>query len=110
MPRVNVPVTSITRAGVADTTPTTGDATNGHSVANTGDVWVEVENTGASSRTLTALIPGTVDGQAVASKTWSLGAGVRRRIGPFPIKHYTTTLQLDVTHAELELSAYRVAV
>lgn len=109
MPRVAVPVTTITRSGVADATPTVGDATNNHSIANTGDMWLEVENTGASSRSVSALFANAVDGQTVPAKTWSIAAGARRRIGPFPIRYYGSSLQVDVTHAEVELSAYRVA-
>lgn len=110
MPRVNVPVTQITRAGVPDTVPTEGDAVNNHSVANDGTVFIEVENTGAVSRTLSALFASTVDGITVDPKTWTIAAGARRRIGPFPVRYYGTTLQLNVDNAELELSAYKVAM
>lgn len=110
MPRVDVPVTQITRTGIPDTTPTVGDPVNQHSVVNDGTVWVEVENTGASSRTLSALFANAIDGVTVDAKTWAIAAGARRRIGPFPIRYYGNTLQLDVDNAELELSAYKVAV
>lgn len=109
VPRVDVPVTAITRTGVADATPVVGDPVNNHEVVNTGDCWVEVENTGASSRTLSALFANTVDGVTVDAKTWSIGAGLRRRIGPFPVRLYGITLQLNVDNAELELSAYKVS-
>ncbi|MFE2497098.1 hypothetical protein [Streptomyces scopuliridis] len=109
MPRVNVPVTQITRTGISDTTPTAGDAVNNHSVANDGSMWIEVENNGAVSRTLSALFVNSVDGVTVAPKTWTIPAGARRRIGPFPVRLYGATLQVNVDNAELELSAYKVA-
>lgn len=107
MPRVDVPVTTITRSGVAKATPTTGDATNNHSLANDGHTVIEVENTGASSRVLTVHVDKTIDGQTVASRTYSISAGAVRQIGPFDIPTYGSTLLIDVAHAELVLSAYR---
>lgn len=109
MARVNVPVISITRAGVDDAAPVPGDTTDQHAVDNSGDMWIEVDNVGVSSHTLSALFPHTVDGVTVDPKTWTIPAGERRRIGPFPIRFYGSTLQLDVDSSELELSAYRVA-
>lgn len=110
MPRVNVPVTTITRAGVADATPVTGNPTDNHSVINSdGSVWIEAENTGASSRQVSVLFEDAVDGQTVPAKTYSLAAGARRRIGPFPVRYYGSVLQVDVNHAEVELSAYTLA-
>ena len=107
MPRINVPVTTITRDGVAKATATTGDATNNHSVANNGHTVLEVENTGVTSRILTVHVDRSVDGQAVASRTYSIGAGAIRQIGPFDIPTYSTLLLVDVAHAELKLLAYR---
>ncbi|MEV4970577.1 hypothetical protein [Streptomyces scopuliridis] len=109
MPRVNVPVTQITRTGTPDTTPTVGDAVNNHSVANDGSMWIEAENTGAVSRTVSALFVNAVDGVTVDPRTWAIPAGARRRIGPFPVRLYGAMLQVNVDNAELELSAYRVA-
>lgn len=110
MPRVSVPVTSITRTGVADATPITGDPVNNHEIANSGDVWIEVANTGVSSGTVSAHFPNTVDGVTVDPKTWTVPAGENRRIGPFPTRLYGTTLQIDVDSVDLDLTAYRVPV
>lgn len=109
MPRVNVPVTTITRTGIAAATPVTGDATNNHEVINDGKTWLEVENTGASSRTLTVYITKLVDGQTPPAKTYSISAGASRRMGPFPRDIYGVTLSVDVTHAELVLAAYNLS-
>jgi hypothetical protein len=65
VPRVAIPVTKATRAGVA-LTATTGDPVNNHYVANDGKTGVIVENTGATvSRTVTFRLSRTVDGQSV---------------------------------------------
>lgn len=109
MPRVNVPVNTITRTGIANATPVTGDATNNHTVVNDGRSWIEVENTGASSRNLTVHITKLVDGQTPAAKVYSISAGAKRRIGPFPVDMYSSALSVDVAHAELVLAAYTVS-
>lgn len=109
MAAVSVPVTSITRAGVAPTTPTPGDATNGHTMSNDGKSFLLVDNSGVASRTLTVAFSRTVDGQAVASRVYTLASGVDRYIGPFPQSDYGTTLSFTVSHAELLLSAYRLS-
>ncbi|MGW1998486.1 hypothetical protein [Embleya sp. NPDC001921] len=106
MARVNVPVTLITRAGVQPGTPVVGDATNNHIVVNNGRTWLEVENAGATSRVLTINIAKTVDGQTPAAKTYSLAAGAFRRIGPFPTDIYGASINVDVAHLDLKLTAY----
>lgn len=110
MPRVNVPVTEITRAGVANATEVDGDATNNHQVVNDGRVFVEARNSNATStaRTVTVHVERTVDGQAVASRTNSIAAGATERMGPWPVADYGNLLLVDVDHAELKLSAYRL--
>lgn len=110
MPRVDVPVTQITRTGVAPATEVNGDATNNHSVANDGSVWIEVRNSGSTvARVVSARFPNTVDGQTVPARTWSIPTSSTRRIGPFPVGKYGTTLLIDVDNAELKLAAYRLA-
>lgn len=109
MPRVNVPVTTITRTGIANATPVTGDATNNHEVVNDGKTWIEVENTGASSRTLSVQITKLVDGQTPPAKSYTISAGAKRRMGPFPRDVYGALLSVDVTHAELVLAAYNLS-
>lgn len=108
MPRVAVPVTQITRDGIAPTAAVAGDPIENHSLPNDGTVWVEVANTGASSGTVSVHFANTVDGVTVDPKTWTVPAGESRRIGPFPTRYYGTTLLLDVTSADLGLTAYKV--
>lgn len=109
MARVNIPVTNLSRAGVADAAETNGDSVNNHSVANDGKVWIEVRNADASNpHSATVKIQDTVDGQAVSSKVYPLAATTKRRIGPWPVKDYGTTLQVDVDSAQLKLTAYHL--
>jgi hypothetical protein len=110
VPRVDVPVTLITRNGVAPATETNGDATNNHSVVNDGTVWLEVRNSGTTvPRTVSARFESTIDGQTVPAKTWTIGTEATRRIGPFPTRLYGSTLLVDVDNAELKLAAYKLA-
>lgn len=106
MPRVAVPVTQITRAGVAAPAETNGDPVNNHSVPNNGRMFLEVRNSGSVSRTVTFRFPGVVDGQAVTPRAVSLAAAAIRRFGPFPTGDYGSQLLVDVDNAELKLTAY----
>ena len=69
MPRVDIPVTQITRSGVAPATEVTGDTVNNHSVVNDGAVWLEVRNSGTTvARTVSARFENTIDGQTIPAK------------------------------------------
>ncbi|MGW1998537.1 hypothetical protein [Embleya sp. NPDC001921] len=105
MARVNVPVTTVTRAGVATATPIPGDATNGHSVVNNGRTKVVVKNTGATSRTVSFVITKLTDGETPPAKTFTLAAGAERSYGPWPTDFYSKVLQINVSHAEVTLLA-----
>jgi hypothetical protein len=104
MARATLPLTQSTRDGVV-VTETTGDATNGHVCTNDGKVLILAHNTGASSRTITFITPGTVDGQAVADRTATVATDVSKVFGPFPTADYGASLAIDVSHAELHLVA-----
>lgn len=107
MPRVDLPHTSISRTGVAPGAEVTGDATNNHTTVNDGRVFVLVRNaSGASVRTVTALLTRTVDGQAVASRTYAIPISSSLYVGPFPPDDYGNPLSLNVEHADLKLTAY----
>ncbi|MFF9043331.1 hypothetical protein [Streptomyces parvulus] len=106
MPRTAVPVTTITRAGVAPPTETNGDATNQHVISNNGKVVLLARNAGSTvARTVTLRVRSTVDGQPVTPRTVSVPQSASRWIGPFPIDQYGTQLQVDVDNAELKLTA-----
>jgi hypothetical protein len=105
--RTNVPVTQITRAGVAPGTEVNGDPTNNHVVANNGKMFLEVRNSGSTvARTVTFRFPGLVDGQSVTPRAVSIPTSASRRFGPFPTDAYSSLLQVDVDNAELKLAAY----
>jgi len=109
MPRVNLPHTNISRAGTTDGAEVDGDATNFHSTANDGRVWIEVRNADAGgAHTATVHIQDKVDGQTVAPKAYSVPASSKRRIGPFPPSDYGSVLQVDVDSAQLKLTAYHL--
>jgi hypothetical protein len=109
MPRVNLPHTQITRAGVAPGAEVSGDATNNHSVVNDGNVFLLARNSGAGARTVTIVTPGTVDTQAVADRVISITAAESRYIGPFPPGDYGDPVNVDVEHTEVKLTAYHLS-
>jgi hypothetical protein len=108
MPRAAVPVNTLSRAGIAVPTETTGDATNNHTIPNDGSVFLLVRNSNGASttRTLTVRLSKTVDGQAVTSRTYPIAAGTSRYIGPFPPDVYGSSLLIDVDNAELKITAF----
>lgn len=108
MPRVAVPVTQITRGGVAPAAETDGDPVNHHMVNNDGRVFLLVRNAGASPRDITFRFASAVDGQAVTPRVVAVAAGASRYFGPFPTADYGEDLQVDVAHADLKLSAYHL--
>lgn len=111
MPRVAVPVNTITRTGIAPAAEVNGDATNNHQIDNDGKTFLLVRNANGAStaRTVTVRVSQTVDGQAVTSRTKSVAAGTSAYMGPFPTSQYGSPLLVDVDNAELKLSAYRLA-
>ncbi len=81
---VALTVTEITRDGIVTTTlPTTPTATHGNKFLNDGKTFLEVNNGSGDSINVTFDTPGSVDGFAIADKVVAVGAGVRKKIGPF---------------------------
>lgn len=107
---VAVPVSSITRAGVAPASPTAGDATNGHTVSNDGNVFILAKNTNGAStaRTITFAFAHKVDGQTISPVTHSLAAGASQYMGPYPESEYGDEIAITVSHAEMVISAYHL--
>ncbi|WP_328439361.1 hypothetical protein OHA71_23775 [Streptomyces sp. NBC_00444] len=109
MARTNVPVTQITRAGVAAPAETNGDPVNQHVVQNNGRVVLLVRNSGTTvDRTITFRFPGLVDGQSVTPRAVALTQSTSRYFGPFPTDEYGSALQVDVDNAELKLTAFGI--
>jgi hypothetical protein len=110
MPRVDVPVTQITRSAVAPAAEVTGDPVNNHSIANDGTMWFEARNASTTvARVVTVNFSRKVDGQTVSPRTYSIPLSDTRRIGPFPPGDYGAPLLVDVDNADLKLTAYRTA-
>lgn len=85
-------VQTIARAGVA---PTLNAVSASDTFANDGRTYIDVNNGGATSLTVTIVTPATVDGLAIDDRTVTIAAGQRRVIGPFPkatYNHPTTGL------------------
>lgn len=107
MPRVDVPVKKITKAGVGKATEVNGDPVNNHSVINDGRTVLFIRNAGATvARTATLKVKQVVDGLAVASRTYLVPLSDQVEAGPFDPLVYGSTLEVDVDNAELKLSAY----
>lgn len=107
MPRVNVPVTALSRDGVAPASDVNGDATNGHRVSNTGKTVIFVRNSSTDTPyDVTFVTPGTVDGQAVGDRIVEIAANTTRYFSRFSPGVYGSTLQVNVENAALKLTAY----
>lgn len=110
MPRVDVPVTSITRTLAALPAEVNGDSVNNHSMVNDGKTWLEVRNAHATiAKTVTIVFSRTVDGQTVTSRVYSLPAvSTTRKLGPWPVADYGSAMSIDVESADVKLNAYRL--
>lgn len=111
MPRVNIPVTSIGKAGVTKPTEITGDATNGHIVVglNTSLI-LEVHNVHATlPQTITLITPGTVDGNAIADPIRTIPAASVKQVSDLDPSVYGDNLEFTVSTTDIKLSAYRSA-
>jgi len=117
MPRVDVPVTEIVRAGVAPPAETNADVANGHHISNDGRVVLLARNSDAGgAHNVTIQTPGTIDGLAVADRVVSLPLSSSKYIGPFPTGVYNQQgvaadadrIYVDVDHATLRLTALRL--
>ncbi len=109
MPRIQVPVTEITRAGILPATEVNGNATDNHYISNDGVTWLEIRNAGASTRTLTKVVNVTVDDATITTPPAALAASATKKVGPFPVSIYGTTFNFNVDHADIKITAYRLA-
>jgi hypothetical protein len=107
VPRVTIPVTKLTDAGVADPTETDGDATNGHTLPNSGHTVLRVRNAHATlARNLTLGTPVTVGGKAVDDTVVSIPAEATRTFADLPPALYGTSVPVDVETSDLKLIAF----
>lgn len=110
MARTNVPTTNVLRAGALMTaTAVSVTAANGAKFRNTGREWICITNASGSSSTITATTPKTVDGLAVADKTWTVATGTSLHLPPFPSDTYNNAddqVYLDTTQT-VSMTCYR---
>lgn len=88
MADVTVAPQQIARAGLAPTYQSI-DATDTYLINNAGKMFVQVKNTGATESVVSVVTPGTVDGLAIAERTFTVPITTGDRMaGPFPPSVY----------------------
>lgn len=75
------------------TTGTAADATNGNSTPNNGKVRLLLQNTAASSETVTVTRSELVDGAALPTRSVVIAANKTVLVGPFQTDVYGSSLQ-----------------
>lgn len=105
-----MPATAITVArpnisGVNSPTPVAADVTNGNSVPNLKNLILTLNNSGASTYTVTVTTPVTHAGYAVDDLVISLAAGVTKNFSNFPGAAFGSTLTLTANNAAVMISA-----
>lgn len=108
MARTNIAATQASRAGTVLPAATAGDVVNGNSTANDGRVVLIVNNTGASSRTMTFTTARTIDGLTNPVRSEAIPAGETQVFGPFDPNDYGTTLAYNADNAELTINPIRI--
>lgn len=101
-----VPVQSITTDGVVRGAEVNGDTVNGHSVINDGKTTLIARNSGASPYTVTVAITRTVQGQAVASKVYTVAAGAEQWIGLYPTDDVGPVAGFTTNNAAMRFLAF----
>lgn len=108
MPRVDIPVTILDESGTVPPAQVSADTANDHSVANNGKTWLEIENVSVDAATVTLITPATYQGRAIEDFTISVDPSEVLLCGPYSTNLYGSTLQIDVTDADLRFRAYRL--
>lgn len=107
MPRISIPVTKLSDAGVADPTETAADPVNHNSMANTGKTVLRVRNNDATNpHTLTLVTPITVRGKGVDDTPVSIPASATRTFGDLSTALYGSSVPVDADSAELKFVAF----
>lgn len=119
MPRVEIPVTSSVRSGVAQPSLTNGDATNDHYITGGADglTLVEIVSSDAGSQTV-EVVPNpslTADGLTVQNEVITVGAGATVVAGPWRTNTFkqdaSNTLYLNPSVSNtLDFRAYRLVL
>lgn len=94
MARVTIPVTAITRDGVAPPAQTDADAVNLMEFTNDGDTFLEIVSSDAGAQTVEFLIAEEVDDLSVTPRSVSVAAGATLLVGPFTAVYDQTGTKL----------------
>lgn len=94
MARVAIPVTEITRAGVAPPAQTDADSSNNMEFTNDGDTFLEIVSSDAGSQTVEFLIATEVDDLSVTPRSVTVAAGDTVLVGPFTAVYDQTGTKL----------------
>lgn len=97
MPRTELTVTDLDRAGVAPPAQLDADATNKHLMTNNGSTWIEIVSSDAGSQTISIDFAATVDGVTVGPRVVTIPAGATRLSGPWPTQTYNVSTAADGT-------------
>jgi hypothetical protein len=109
MPAVVVPVHTITRAGTALATPAACDSVNGNVItANSGMVFLELQNTDTAGHTVDVSFVGVLDGQVLGGRTIELAASAHGFYGGWPVNTYGSTVNFKADNALVKAAAYQV--
>lgn len=108
-----IPISEVSRSTALN--PSTTDIpTGGLEFSNTGAELLFFKNTHSGTVVVTAVTPQTVDGLAVADRTWSLATDEEAIVGPFPPVHYNNSSGKMVITADtvdvVETTAFRIPV
>ncbi|MEV1167343.1 hypothetical protein [Nonomuraea sp. NPDC049784] len=83
MARANLAVTKMTRAGVTLAGALTPAVVDGHKFSYSAKRQLRIKNTSTGPRTVTAAIPGEVEGQPLGDVPYVLAAGADVLVPPF---------------------------
>lgn len=101
-------IQSITRGGVEPVAEVSPNTTDGNTYPNNGATWIEVTNGNVGSSNVTVDYAATVDGQTIPAKSFAIAATKKRRIDPFPVNLFGSTVKVHcpsgVTVAAWQLS------
>lgn len=109
MPRTNIPVTNITKVGVAwpATDGATGDNINGNVVQNGPNLCLLVRNPTGAPIMLTFVTPNTAGGYGIDDDVKTIAASAQQAFGPFPVDLFGDLLQIGVSATGLKIIAFQ---
>ena len=83
-------------------------AADGDTVPNGGNTILVMNNTAGASATVTVVTPGSVDGLAVADRTFTVPANTIQLVKLGPPSAYGTNTRIDCSATTVKLAAYTI--